>query len=695
MCFGTKPKEKGIVVLSRKSKSKTKTKTKTTTKIEHKAMLTHHNPAPVIPYRPHAPWERSLGQISHGWFPPRPFPPHYRAARPEFGKLSLDEATLKLLDYLQKEKAIATRGLFEAMHSIPAVTQQPEPGLYRVLEKLQRYVFPGVMGIKLQYKADDLMPETPGCAMLGGPYSNLVELHFNRLLVSRHWLHDSPLGRQMLFGVFLHMMIHAYFLMNCTPPKPGAVDERLKHENHFGAVLYKLKELCNEAGIEGVHQIRFAYPLNQLLGRQSSRPFEGFFNEAPRPFCSHCKPDVPEIDASVISKWIENDLRKSVDPEIFQLGSDGKFSGKKKSQRGNPREYVLFRIGKKLYMHLLSDFKHDSSLLSHIRHHDTVFELPKWMDEKLLKEFFTFFKTGTFGNALSDSQVPDGRGPPLINQLKPIAEWKPSLLVNVQMALLGMMLQMWELQRHAVERLQNSHITHEDPIAVIEALFNQDLGDRFIPQALIDWFTAWMIVYSEKALKPGDNPKDKGNYGQIIKNKRYTALLSSAIHRNELSNAMAVAGKSLATYPAKSPPPPPPPREFFPMSLFQQMFNSPMGPTPQIPQIPFSPFDYSRLAVASRQGLPPPSFLPPHMANGMLGMGMGGQEQHLTMLLDMGKWGPVRNMGDKTWECMVEGLPHFQAVWKDGKWSPRVQTGAIPDMSRIKFGYPEPIWGVA
>lgn len=585
--------------------------------------------------------------------------PQQLIARTRPDPVSLDKATMLLLKYLETNRADIAHALF-LMRSRPMHCSAKD-FVHKAAEYCISRVFDGKMsGIVIGVFAGMSM-EISGRTYAPGVKGVEVCVYINGFYVNLYTARPSANGRDHLIALILHHLIHAYFLILCGKPIAGSKDADLilAHGKHFAAILYKLKQVSASVGVPLPLGFRHFRPMGGQMfgGRDGLDPFFDGRLRAPqlgeeKHACSYCTADVEEITETTIQTWIDKECRKSVDPDIYELGRDGEFTSKPQSKCGDAKDYVVFKWSKKLYRLPRSCLNNVPGLKSHFKDTKTQVEIREHFNETILKVFLKFVKTGDYGQPLAATRVKDGKCPPLIMEYKPVPTWPAFLVTDIEMFKLGEDLGLDELRHLALSRMNEQHITHEDPRAVLDALVSYPNPHTNYPSPpLVDWACAWFRRLG--SVKIATKPRDASNWLLIDK------ALHSSLHRGTLARSPVLAAEltraadELAALPVKAPGPPPPVSELFAPHVWHQhtAYGLPPPPPPQ--------GMYPGAPPAFLPHLPPP----PHM---MMAPEPPGWE-----------WGPVVKIADKTWEAVVPGTG-VRAVWRDGKWMAAAAMGPGP-----------------
>jgi hypothetical protein len=552
--------------------------------------------------------------------------------------MSIDDATFQLLEHIGQN----TDHIFRSIQHIRLNLSRnkdrwsSKEAIRLVLELCRDEIFvSSLAGTKLRTsKSLELYysGHTSDCGLTDPPLEICLNHNLVELLQKVEAVDD-------LIALVLHHLIHAYFVVKCgTPRVEQEYEDVFGHGIEFAAILYKIKEVSG-GDVYPPLPMTAGFPSftceDDNLYRKLLPPYSVASTKL------GCLVTVQDIPEEVVQAWIRANCDKLPSSTlIYRLGDDNEFSPIPLSQYGDPTSFILLSWQDKLY-HLSSSCLHSIDDLAPLFSNPSKpLLLPEPVTESELKHFITFCQTKTYSSPLTTTQTPLGHSPAILLPPSPPTTNQPSILqTDIKMFHLGAHLPFPSLQLTALSRLNAHHFTHEDPIAVLTALFTSRKPDA----RLLTWLAGWLRRrVPDDAVPIGESPKVHSNWAVITSGHRgrLEALLRKP-ECAELRSILACAEANLEALPVRAPPPQPP---LLPLGLplfAGAVHNGSLSFDVTLDSGLYVVVD-GELAVVPSYGI-----------------------------LELGQWGPVtRVMGSGTglmWESQFGNTP-FRAVRSDSSW---------------------------
>ncbi|OCL15401.1 hypothetical protein AOQ84DRAFT_435021 [Glonium stellatum] len=411
---------------------------------------------------------------------------------------NIDYATAFLVDRLEKADSQNSKIAADILSKARAISYDmrdpyslnlPRRGIvYQAFNAFDEFVFAGKLKdvVFLEFKGLD--PRVSGATYIAGHHPNPRVTRVAIVLNSEKHREATP---DQIFASLLHHMIHAYFLVTCGSRPCDPKDERrLKHSSHFGKIMYTIKNLsaASSSGrralpIDFGHKLdsQPAFRLSHGYGYNRPRsPFEYDSRvseqESPKVDRSYCPANIKVIEQSQIDSWYRKVCEPLLDlPEcvrgrnFYTLNGDGEFKDLSRHPAESSKDFGGFIFDGKP-VHVAADKIADFPSIKGVFLTKLWLQIPDGVDRTIFKAVYDFVHDHKYGPDITKVQTSDGRGPPLIKELHP--ESAPYLLTDIRVFKLACELKFEELKTLALKRLNEQHITHEDPIMVLKEVYS-------------------------------------------------------------------------------------------------------------------------------------------------------------------------------------------------------------------------------
>ncbi|KAF2396895.1 hypothetical protein EJ06DRAFT_524374 [Trichodelitschia bisporula] len=318
-----------------------------------------------------------------------------------------------------------------------------------------------------------LSGDVAGRTFVAGRKGPGIAIRLNQQIVCGvHKAMDRTAAIEFILATLLHQMIHAYFLAVAEPPAPGAADPRLSHDEHFGILLYRIKELSgmtecaplpldfSHAAIAAVPPLYADFPAFDPYKRHAL----GRRGEDDRG-CSACTLAVEALAADKVGEWYTGTCLPAVDRPIYAF-EDGKPISIPESEKGNKDAWVEILWQGKPFAIARGTLARWPGLARNFQGENRQLEAPADTPEAVIEALLAFVEDGTYG---LDLAFEDGRGPPLILPAPPRAPHV--VLTDIRVFSLAAKMGFDELARCAMERLWGAAVAREDPVALLRAIY--------------------------------------------------------------------------------------------------------------------------------------------------------------------------------------------------------------------------------
>ncbi|KAI9667555.1 MAG: hypothetical protein M1821_000371 [Bathelium mastoideum] len=417
---------------------------------------------------------------------------------------SLDFATAVAVNAIRssaKEIRTVLKGVVNGV--LPPVA--PERGIFPAFSELDAKIFGGRMKEAVYLKWSRLDDHTPGKTSTPGTVNPRITIELDEGLMYG--------SQSQLVLVLLHQMIHAYFLVCCSPRLTGSRDMRLGHDRHFCAIMYSVFDSCFNRQRQGsrrrwfqssptgrrtpkrqwatpriddtwqtYRQVRFGSSNIDQSCKNSSTCFEPFQCECP---------------SDQIMQWYEDDCAKidiSRATTVYTLTDSG-IDGTARTKAGLGSDFVEFVWDGKAFKIPRARVEANPSLKSRLSRQKNSRELHiPAVSQDTFRSLFTFIRTGAYPPELiqvqnhirNESTFASTIGPPEILETR--KDWPDFLATDIRAVKLAAELGLYEMESYGVRRLYAQHFTHNDPVAALEILYQDD----WVPDRLRDWAVSFM-----------------------------------------------------------------------------------------------------------------------------------------------------------------------------------------------------------
>lgn len=442
----------------------------------------------------------------------------------------MDEATVELMKHFKKKgDDIATD-----LHRARAKRINVE-NVQAIGDSFQRRFFNNTLAGRVMLRWASLGLEASGQTHVKEHIGNeQILIRLNRDLIAPAFERMShKQARDQLYATILHHLIHAYFVVRCGSPDLNQdADGRLRHENHFGVIMYKIKEISGKYGdplpINFAHSLPRRNPWHpasrqiQLYAAAINRPMA---NTDDRHHCTECTATLDPIPEKTINKWYQNRCLQAVNPDIYEFNGDGVLQSTPLNLiRDKKSEWIELYWQKKILKIDKSCLKMFSSpFVKKFTDENRRVDIPK-VPEHTVRALWCFLNRGDYEPDLYPTKN-GTRGPALIKGLDP--NWTPYMENEVRIHKLATKLQLDELRRRAFARLMDMNVTYEDPIPVFQRIYNVEDGGRGPVHAeLRKWSVAFMERFADN-LGPGQTPLEFSNWKYLKEHSGFQYCLAN------------------------------------------------------------------------------------------------------------------------------------------------------------------------
>ncbi|KAF2838175.1 hypothetical protein M501DRAFT_1017199 [Patellaria atrata CBS 101060] len=364
-----------------------------------------------------------------------------------------------------------------------------------------------------------------------------------------------PGDRDSLLASLLHQMIHAYFLIVCPSAyKNDGMDTRLAHGFHFGAVMYKIKDLATPNSRRPMLPLDFGHHLGHHLphhSRASSvRGYRRTSNSTVRgqlqlqsfAYAEYaygrpkhrqkyrvaaesdaCHRAQPTIDRAQIEKFYEENCKPLLDASevgrstsLFKLEDNELVEiGRMHDKVGRPAEYVELVFEGKPVRIPRPELERFGSLKELFGEGKRELNIPEGTSFHTFSRLCEFITKTTYEPDIQETQVEDpgdNYGPPAIVTQDDKDDEKsatsddtkdetPYLRIDTRVFLLASQIGFSEIQSHALDRMNKQHVSREDPVEVLKELYASDEPH----ETLRRWCRKWLARIRPQAVEDKRN----------------------------------------------------------------------------------------------------------------------------------------------------------------------------------------------
>jgi hypothetical protein len=435
----------------------------------------------------------------------------------------MDQATVELVEYLDKKDEPLAELLNKFRNGeVASIVADPRDVLCWVATPFERRFFNDKLTSKVDVVFDHLGPDVSGRTHAPNHIGNpkiLIRLNMD-LLLPLFRNRNQKQAKDQLYAALLHHLIHAYFLTRCgSPDRSEESDGRLRHENHFGIIMYKIKKISAKFGnalpIDFGHSIPARSPWygQQLAIQHQTLTRSRMMSVDDRHHYLECTSTIDSIPEGKLKTWYQNKCYQNVKPDIFEFNDNGELKSTPLHLiRDKKSDWIEIYWSRKI---LKVDRSNISKLTSPFKrkfdNSNRRVDIPK-VPENIVRALWTFLQTGSYGPSLSNTKN-GTKGPALIKGLD--TTMTPYMLNEVRIHELATHLGFDELRRRALSRLLEMQYTYEDPIPIFERIYKvQDGGSGGAHPELRQFAIAFMKRHSD-ILLPGQQAIDFSNWSYL------------------------------------------------------------------------------------------------------------------------------------------------------------------------------------
>ncbi|TPX20861.1 hypothetical protein DIZ76_016758 [Coccidioides immitis] len=383
---------------------------------------------------------------------------------------------------------------------------------YHLFETLDTSLFRGVLKDQIYLRWETFAPEIHGITFKPGVRDTRITIELNSFLAYEE---NVP----FLIPFLIHHMVHAYFLVCCDAQGNDQADNHsLQHGLGFSTLIYRIREVCRAQGTRAVRTS--SMPSRPCAYRNPVRADRHIKRAAQSKGWSYCL----WYGDDGLDKVLCRAHMSTLDEMKLHDGKDGK-----PTPELYPKSHYLHtaQVDKASFVPVLRT-RYPASLEGYVELHFANFAVPfprskltpfesissnipqgnvsinvPAPSNHLFFAFYSFLLNEDYPPELVRVSTPyltttTARGPPSIATFHPNT---PAYLVNdIQMFVLGSRMAFDELKEKALERLYSMSETHNDPMAVLEEIYNEaDLEKEEHKNTLRNWARAFLAKKIEKS----------------------------------------------------------------------------------------------------------------------------------------------------------------------------------------------------
>ncbi|KAF2251546.1 hypothetical protein BU26DRAFT_397448, partial [Trematosphaeria pertusa] len=351
---------------------------------------------------------------------------------------------------------------------------------YRVFNKLDETLFAGHLKNAVYLDIGSLGSDVSGATHSQGWGLNPNVKRISIILNSDVLQHASS---RDIVAVLIHHMIHAYFLVACGPQQEKEVEYgRLTHGLHFGKIMMTIKKLSS-AHRKPLTSLDFGHSLNnrRYWYDEYEHPRRRSYHRAPikeKWYCSHCPSELDGIPDRDIEDWYSGtckplfELPESLRGSTVQIYNDRRHLLEEVPRAEAPpsTDSNEFIFGDRSILVPASKIDNFFSIRRAFEKVGSRYmELHEDIDKDTFERFLELLHTGAYGPDPKHIHAMGRKGPPVI---KPPSGSEPYLLTDLKIFKMGVVMGFDELKGIALDRMYRHSITHEDPVAILAAVYD-------------------------------------------------------------------------------------------------------------------------------------------------------------------------------------------------------------------------------
>lgn len=316
-----------------------------------------------------------------------------------------------------------------------------------------------------------------------------------------------------LISSLIHHMIHAYFLVACGPEKETEREYgRLDHGLPFSKVMSAIREVAQSQGkmwlpgLDMSHRLHRQAAYNGYHPRAWLKPQDDWHH-------SHCPIDLELASDGDVEKWYSRvckplsempDAAKSAKVFIYNRRDELEQVPRAETTPSSESAEFLFQDKAVLVpFHKIDEFPSIRKAFDRQGHR--YMEIPEEVSSGTFMAFLELLHTGSYSPNIDPVSSATGRGPLIIKSTRPSSP--PYLARDINMFKMGAEMHLDDLMGISLSRMRAQCVTHEDPIQILQAVYEG--GD---PHAdLRQWAKEFLIAGPTK-----DKIGEWGNGGLLV-----------------------------------------------------------------------------------------------------------------------------------------------------------------------------------
>ncbi|PGH15434.1 hypothetical protein AJ79_02410 [Helicocarpus griseus UAMH5409] len=403
----------------------------------------------------------------------------HQPANPAHG-LTEALATKLAIDSLDGNKRIVFKEPCE-------VHWQPQSTPFDFFDILDRELFRGVLKNEVYLEWQDMPISHHGATIIAGVRDTRVTIQLNSALLKDQDSSKPP----SIIGILIHHMVHAYFLVCCgfDDRNHHTKKYRLDHGLGYSTLLHKISEVFQPDGLGTVMPNYFncVHFAREKTGPRLSSP------GGPPPYgyssCKYSHNNALSSDACrdhvSMLKQMKLDPKKVVTHPIshyLHTVNVEKFTPVLRSRYSlSLVDIIELHYSPFAVPVPRSKLKDCQSLLTQASRNREIVQVPA-PSQEVFFAFYNYIFKGDYLPELPSStslghsffRTPTPQGPPLILEYR--ERDPPYLLTDIQVFILASKTGFKELLKRALHRLYSQTVTHNDPIAALEEIYNNKNG---------------------------------------------------------------------------------------------------------------------------------------------------------------------------------------------------------------------------
>ncbi|EMC97940.1 hypothetical protein BAUCODRAFT_408506 [Baudoinia panamericana UAMH 10762] len=318
-----------------------------------------------------------------------------------------------------------------------------------------------------------------------------------------------------LLDALIHQMIHAYFLIACgAQPKGSKQDGRLLDGLHFGVILFTIRDLSiNCRYRRPLNLIFYASTRRRKAAGQSRRmlPNDGLMfveidsrglaaADAPADGQSHCSFDNRKVRYAQLKNWQIESYSAALDLDmeskgdvIYDLNVDNAFVPLDRLKAPPSTTYIeLIWEDKRVMVKRELALKYKSIMTPLEKEHKMELKVPE-CSQYVFRHIYDFFMKGSYAMGLElsmqdSSTYEHSRGPPVLtNRGSKQPESTTGVVVQLQVFKVAEAMKFEELQKYILSVIWDLPVTDDDPISILQQLYNEHDNSGPIHAELHKW----------------------------------------------------------------------------------------------------------------------------------------------------------------------------------------------------------------